>query len=93
MSSLRYLTSSTSGNVQVLSKNAFSGPYRRKTISKSWPFVGTQFDSLPAVAVGPKNTSSEPSAFCCTPALFDARLECDVSRISACVLRSYAVAD
>jgi hypothetical protein len=36
--------------------------------------VGTQFDSLPAGALGPKYTSTDPSAFFCRPGLSEERL-------------------
>ena len=51
---------------QVRLNHGSSGPYRRRIMNQVWPgTVYTQFDSLPAGALGPKNTSTEPSPFVC----------------------------
>src|SRR4030095_7478850 len=74
--------------------SGFSGPYRRKSTSNpASGLVGIRFDALPAGALGPKYTSTDPSAFFCSPGVNEDRLDHCIFRMSACVARSYAVAD
>src|SRR6266850_1106164 len=82
-------TCSTSGSFHALSNSALVGAYSRNISSNLRAgSVGTQFDSLPAGAFGPKYRSTEPFAFFCTSALFDARLARLTFLISAWVCRS-----
>jgi hypothetical protein len=51
-------------------------------------FVGTQFDSFPTGAFGPKKMSVAPSEFFCSPGVTDEALDEGISRINAWVARS-----
>src|SRR4029077_5386471 len=82
-------TCSTSGSFHAFSNSALVGAYSRNISSNLRAgSVGTQFDSLPAGAFGPKYRSTEPFAFFCTSALFDARLARSTFLIRAWVCRS-----